>query len=67
MSQLDISITFSHFCGLVLFLYVFLYYMVTLLIKFWYNKKLRSLDNENLRQELNKLDNNLIIKKILKL
>nr|YP_004940448.1 ATP synthase F0 subunit 8 [Clava multicornis]AER54457.1 ATP synthase F0 subunit 8 [Clava multicornis] len=67
MSQLDISISFSHLIGLVICFYIFLHYVSILLVRFWYNQKLRSLDYEELNIELNKLDNSIFIKRILKL
>ena len=67
MSQLDISISFSHLCGLIFCFYVFLHYITVVLIKFWYNQKLRSLNHEELSIQLNKIDNTIFIKRILKL
>lgn len=67
MSQLDTSISFSHFFGLILCFYVFLHYITIILIKFWYNQKLRSLEQEELEKQLEKLDNSILIKRILKL
>lgn len=67
MSQLDVSISFSHLCGLIFCFYIFIHYMSILLIQFWYNKKLRSLNDQELSEELNKLDKTIILKKILKL
>ena len=67
MSQLDVSISFSHLCGLIFCFYIFIHYMSILLIQFWYNKKLRSLNDQELLEELSKLDKTIILKKILKL
>ena len=67
MSQLDTSIAFSHLCGLVLCFYIFVHYITIILIQFWYNQKLRSLDDEELSKELEELDKTIILKKILKL
>lgn len=67
MSQLDVSISFSHLCGLIFCFYIFIHYMSILLIQFWYNKKLRSLNDQELSKELSKLDKTVILKKILKL
>nr|CUS58602.1 TPA: ATP synthase F0 subunit 8 [Podocoryna carnea] len=67
MSQLDISISFSHLIGLVICFYIFIHYVSVLLIRFWYNQKLRSLDYEDLSVELKKLDDTIFIKRILKL
>lgn len=67
MSQLDISISFSHLFGLLLCFYVFIHYISVNLIQYWYNSKLRSLNYEELSIELEELDNTIIIKRILKL
>nr|ALO20646.1 ATP synthase F0 subunit 8 [Ptychogena lactea] len=67
MSQLDVSISFSHLCGLILCFYIFTHYITILLIQFWYNKKLRSLGEEELMEQLEKLDKTIILKRILKL
>nr|ALO20672.1 ATP synthase F0 subunit 8 [Catablema vesicarium] len=67
MSQLDVSISFSHLLGLIFCFYIFLHYVTILLVQFWYNQKLRSLDHEELSIQLEKLDNTVLIKRILKL
>nr|AER54597.1 ATP synthase F0 subunit 8 [Nemopsis bachei] len=67
MSQLDVSITFSHFFVFAFCFYVFLHYITVFLIKFWYNQKLRSLEHEELSLQLKKIDNTIFIKRILKL
>ena len=67
MSQLDISISFSHLFGLLFCFYLFIHYISINLIQYWYNNKLRSLSHEDLSLELKELDNTVIIKRILKL
>jgi len=67
MSQLDISISFSHLIGLLLCFYVFIHYIMVLVIQYWYNEKLRNLNQDELVQELSKIDNSILIKRILKL
>nr|YP_009905961.1 ATP synthase F0 subunit 8 [Spirocodon saltatrix]QLH56854.1 ATP synthase F0 subunit 8 [Spirocodon saltatrix] len=67
MSQLDISISFSQIIGLLFCFYIFIHYIVVLTIQFWYNKKLRSLGFEDFNLECEKLDNSILIKRILKL
>lgn len=67
MSQLDLSISFSHLIGLIICFYIFLNFVTILLVKFWYNQKVRSLDFEELDNQLNKVDSNIFIKRILKL
>lgn len=67
MSQLDVSITFSHLVIFLICFYIFLHFITISLIKYWYNQKLRSLEYEELTKELSKLDNTIFIKRILKL
>lgn len=67
MSQLDISISFSQLVGLLFCFYIFLHYVIVLTVRYWYNKKLRSLSEEELSKEWVKIDNSIIIKRILKL
>nr|ALO20685.1 ATP synthase F0 subunit 8 [Leuckartiara octona] len=67
MSQLDVSISFSHLFGLLFCFYIFLHYITIVLVQFWYNKKLRSLDHEELSIQLEKIDNTFFVKRILKL
>lgn len=67
MSQLDVSISFSHLIVFLVCFYIFLHYITISLIKYWYNQKLRSLEYEELSKELKRLDNTIFIKKILKL
>lgn len=67
MSQLDISISFSQIVGLLFCFYVFTYYIILLITQYWYNNKLRFISEDDLKENLEKIDNNLIIKRILKL
>lgn len=67
MSQLDVSISLSHFFGLLFCFYMFLHYVTIILIRFWYNQKLRLLEYECLEEQIGKLDSINLIKRILKL
>lgn len=67
MSQLDVTISFSQLIGLIFFLYIFFYYVVILVIQYWYNDKLRNLSSQDLNKEFKKLDNTIILKRILKI
>jgi len=67
MSQLDISISFSHLIGLLICFYIFIHYIMIIVIQYWYNEKLRNLSQDELVQELTKIDNSILIKRILKL
>nr|YP_010890028.1 ATP synthase F0 subunit 8 [Apolemia rubriversa]WJJ70040.1 ATP synthase F0 subunit 8 [Apolemia rubriversa] len=66
MSQLDMSIYFYHMTGLVICFYIFIHLTSTILIKYWYNKKIRINDIDY--DDSKKINNNIIfIKKILKI
>ena len=67
MSQLDISISFSHLIGFLLCFYIFIHYVMIIVIQYWYNEKLRNLSQDELAKELTKIDNSILIKRILKL
>lgn len=67
MSQLDISISFSHLIGFLFCFYIFIHYVIVIVIQYWYNEKLRNLSQDELVQELAKIDNSIVIKRILKL
>jgi hypothetical protein len=67
MSQLDFSITFPHFFGFLFCFYIFTHYLVVVLVRFWYNQKLRDLTEDELAEELKRVDNSVFIKRILKL
>ena len=45
MSQLDISIFYSHLFGLLLTLYIFSHFVVLVLITYYYNFKVRNLED----------------------
>lgn len=67
MSQLDVSISFSNLIGLLFCFFVFIYFVVVITVQYWYNNKLRNLSSGELSKELIKIDNSVIIKRILKL
>nr|ALO20659.1 ATP synthase F0 subunit 8 [Cladonema pacificum] len=68
MSQLDISISFSQFIGLIIGFYFFIFYVSFIINQYWYNKKIRFLDEEKLSEkELKESSNINLIKRILKL
>jgi len=46
MSQLDISIFYSHLLGLLLTLYVFAHFAVIIVSTYYYNFKLRSIEDQ---------------------
>lgn len=46
MSQLDISIFYSHLFGLLLTFYIFSHFIVLILTNYYYNDKLRNLESE---------------------
>ena len=67
MSQLDLSIVFSHFSGFLICLYGFMCYFIIILIRFWCNDGLRELISNQPVQELEKIDNSTVIKRIFNL
>lgn len=67
MSQLDVSISFSNLIGLLFCFSIFIYFVVIITVQYWYNNKLRNLNSEELSKKLIKIDNSVIIKRILKL
>lgn len=67
MSQLDISISFSHLVVFLICFNIFIYWVGVNLLRYWYNIKLRSLEEEELTKQLDKLDNIVYLRKILKL
>ena len=67
MSQLDLSISFSHLLGLIVCFYVFLHYTTILIIQYWYNNKLRLFEEDEMKKEIEEIEKSLILKKILKL
>ena len=46
MSQLDISIFYSHLLGLLLVLYVFSHFAIIIISNYFYNLKVREIDTE---------------------
>lgn len=59
MSQLDISIFYSHLLGLLLVLYVFAHFAVIILSTYHYNSKLRNLEDQDevkFSEEVNKVE-----------
>nr|YP_010890015.1 ATP synthase F0 subunit 8 [Erenna sirena]WJJ70002.1 ATP synthase F0 subunit 8 [Erenna sirena] len=66
MSQLDMSISFYHIIGLILCFYIFIHLISTILIKNWYNNKIR-LSNIDLKYYFKSKNNLNFIKKILKI
>ncbi len=59
MSQLDISIFYSHLLGLLLILYIFAHFAVIILSTYYYNIKLRNLEDQSEIQfssEVNKVE-----------
>lgn len=67
MSQLDFSITFSHFSGFVMCFYVFSHYMAGLLIRFWYNQKARGVSETVSSKSQARADHSVFLKRILSL
>lgn len=65
MSQLDISIFYSHLFGLLLTFYIFSHFIVIILINFYYNMKLRGLEIEEGIIEKVSSNNTEIITRIL--
>jgi hypothetical protein len=59
MSQLDISIFYSHLFGLLITFYIFAHFVIIILTNYYYNNKLRSLELEEKSKsfkEINKVD-----------
>lgn len=59
MSQLDISIFYSHLFGLLLTFYIFAHFVVIILKNYYYNNKLRNYSDDVLElesSEVNKLN-----------
>lgn len=67
MSQLDFSITFSHFMGFTVCFYVFSHSMVTMLTQFWYNQKVRALTEASTERPVERVENSVFLKRILTL
>ena len=63
MSQLDISIFYSHLFCLLLSLYIFSHVAVVIVINYFYNLKVRELENEfTSSMEENSNNTNILIK-----
>lgn len=59
MSQLDISIFYNHLLTLLLVLYVFAHFAVIIISTYYYNNKLRNIEDHSeieLSNEFNKID-----------
>nr|AMK01502.1 ATP synthase F0 subunit 8 [Mitrocomella polydiademata] len=59
MSQLDISIFYSHLFGLLLTIYIFAHFVVIVLTTYYYNNKLRNYSDDSISldtTETNKLN-----------
>lgn len=59
MSQLDISIFYSHLFGLLLTIYIFAHFVVIILTTYYYNNKLRNYSDDSKQvdsSEVNKLN-----------
>ena len=65
MSQLDISIFYSHLFCLLLSLYIFSHIAVMIVINYYYNMKVRNLENESLSSIEKSSNNTNILIKIL--
>nr|YP_010889989.1 ATP synthase F0 subunit 8 [Bargmannia elongata]WJJ69976.1 ATP synthase F0 subunit 8 [Bargmannia elongata] len=66
MSQLDMSISFYHIIGLLFCFYIFIHLTLNILVKYWYNKKIR--DNDVFLSDFFKSDENLVfLKRIFKI
>lgn len=65
MSQLDVSIFYSHLFGLLLTFYIFSHFVVMILINFYYNMKLRALEIEDSLMKKVSSNNAEIINRIL--
>ena len=65
MSQLDISIFYSHLFGLLLTFYIFSHFVVLVLTTYYYNDKLRNLESESKLIEVENVNNVNTLMKIL--
>ena len=65
MSQLDISIFYSHLFGLLLVFYIFSHFVVLVLVNFYYNTKIRDIELKSSQLEIIEGSNTNIIIKIL--
>jgi len=65
MSQLDVSIFYSHLFTLILTFYMFSHLVVAILINFYYNMKVRGLEAEDSISQNFENNSKKIINKIL--
>ena len=65
MSQLDISIFYSHLFGLLLTFYIFSHFVVLILITYYYNSKLRNLESISSSIKVDEINNVNTLMKIL--
>lgn len=67
MSQLDITISFSQLIGLLIVFYFFIYYIISIVLQYWYNKYLRINEINEVKESLYKEESSVeILKRILK-
>lgn len=65
MSQLDISIFYSHLFGLLLTLYIFSHFAVIILSTYYYNIKLREIEDQEISLESSEINKVSTLIKIL--
>jgi len=65
MSQLDLSIFYSHLITLIVLLYIFSHFAVVILINYYYNDKIRNIIEDKKEYHLNEASNIKILVKIL--
>ena len=65
MSQLDISIFYSHLFGLLLTFYIFSHFIVLILTNYYYNYKLRNLESKIKFIKIENINNVNTLMKIL--
>lgn len=65
MSQLDISIFYSHLFGLLLTFYIFSHFVVLILTTYYYNSKLRNLESISSTIKVDEINNVNTLMKIL--
>lgn len=65
MSQLDISIFYSHLFALLLTFYIFSHFIVLILTTHYHNEKLRNLESESESIKVENVNNVITLMKIL--
>lgn len=65
MSQLDISIFYSHLFALLLTFYIFSHFIVLVLSTYYFNDKLRNLESESESIKVENVNNVVTLMKIL--